>query len=112
MSVGQSESATNPALVRANHGPNGQPRMTAASVMHDKENKVTNAQRNEVNEEIAAKMLAAKGYQDLTVEPIEGTGQFRATAFVTIDGLPRRAQAMGRTAPAAAHELVLVVTRK
>ena len=72
-----------------------------------------------INEEIAGKLLAAKGYQGLTIEPIVSTGcrtchpeQFRATAFVTIDGKPLRAQAIGRTAPAAAHELVLVVTRK
>lgn len=66
----------------------------------------------ETNPEIAAKLIAAKGYRGLTIEPIEGTGQFSATAFVTIDGKPLRAQAMGRTAPIAAHELVLVVTRK
>jgi hypothetical protein len=60
---------------------------------------------------IPAKIIAAKGYRDLVVEPLGDRGEFVATAFVTIGGQRFRAQAIGRTESVAVKSLAKTVSR-
>lgn len=75
----------------------------------DNEPLTTMEQRLLENDAATTMLLAEAGYHDLVIEP--HGGEFVASAVKQVGATPYKAQAIGRTKPDAARQLVRMIQR-